>query len=222
MNEIKECPFCDSKSVAPAEVWGKHFVKCNYCGANGPETHTVEDAILRWNVAENQLEAKDAKIVRTHNLWISDVKRLQERVAASNNEIEQLHKERDGLEESNDRLKELIDICNSMWNNTIQERNKMERDYDNEHNRANKLESEIEPLRNKVEVLNKNLVETTDRAMVAEVQRDEAREWARRLYQEREDELKMVKLINDTFRNASDLEQLRKERDEVRQVAPCE
>lgn len=101
---------------------------------------------------------------------------------AAANQLEALRKERDGLEESCERLKELIDTCNSMWNNTIQERNKMARDYDNERNRANKLESEIEPLRNKVEVLNKNLVETTDRAMVAEVQRDEAREWARRLY----------------------------------------
>ena len=83
----------------------------------------------------------------------------------------------------------------------------------------NAASDQLEALRNKVEVLNKNLIETTDRAMIAEVQRNEARAVARRLYQEREDELKMVKLINDTFRNASDLEQLRKERDEARAAA---
>ena len=38
----------------------------------------------------------------------------------------------------------------------------------------NAASDQLEALRNKVEVLNKNLIETTDRAMVAEVQRDEA------------------------------------------------
>ena len=48
--------------------------------------------------------------------------------------------------------------------------------------RWNAVANQLDMLRNKVEILNKNLIETTDRAMVAEVQRDEAREWARRLY----------------------------------------
>jgi len=46
----------------------------------------------------------------------------------------------------------------------------------------NATANQIEALRNKVEVLSKNLIETTDRAMIAEVQRNEARHVARRLY----------------------------------------
>lgn len=113
--KIGKCAYCGSDCVDVANVLGKFFVKCDDCGANGPEAHGYSDAILLWNAAYNQVEA--------------------------------LRKERDGLEESCERLKELIDTCNSMWNNTIQERNEMARDYDNERNRANKLESEVEPLR---------------------------------------------------------------------------
>ena len=163
MNEIKACPFCGGKECMADDTahncWNVYCI----CGAAGPEGQSQEDAILRWNVAENQLDMLSA-----------DLAEAQEQARQAVMREASTHAE---------------------------------------------LQLELEALRNKVGVLNKNLIETTDRAMIAEVQRNEARAVARRLYQEREDELKMVKLINDTFRNASDLEQLRKERDEARAAA---
>lgn len=54
---IKACPFCGSKNVdlerdpenitEPENVW--RFVVCHDCGANGPSSTDVIEAIELWN-----------------------------------------------------------------------------------------------------------------------------------------------------------------------------
>ncbi|MBV1691403.1 Lar family restriction alleviation protein [Novosphingobium sp. G106] len=48
---LTACPFCASSNVGFYEhVYAKHFaVKCNLCGAEGPQRSSPEEAGRLWN-----------------------------------------------------------------------------------------------------------------------------------------------------------------------------
>jgi len=47
--KIKPCRFCKNNIQENLIVTQKGVVRCDYCGATGPEADTVEKAVRRWN-----------------------------------------------------------------------------------------------------------------------------------------------------------------------------
>lgn len=45
--ELKPCPFCGGKAVAPSEMY--HHVSCSKCGATGANWAEYDSAIEAWN-----------------------------------------------------------------------------------------------------------------------------------------------------------------------------
>lgn len=180
--DIEQCPFCGGEGIElrgmddPLE---NKWVYCLSCGSEGPQNRDKTDAILLWNAAYNQLEAKDDEIARlsehVSNLssaldeanemchsYSMNLKIEQHRVAAGD-------KRQDKLEAEIEKLKQ--------WHEDIaQQLSKVTTERDIAIHLLENKQCLINQLTEHKEIWCKRAFESLN-------QRDEARRVARRLYQ---------------------------------------
>jgi hypothetical protein len=60
MNELRECPFCESKAVKLVRKESLFWIICcAACGTEGPLGKVKKTAIMKWNCALRKKEKKD-------------------------------------------------------------------------------------------------------------------------------------------------------------------
>jgi len=52
-SDINPCPFCGKKEH---ELWEDQeiYIRCQYCGARGPDADEVEHAVKEWNTRKGE------------------------------------------------------------------------------------------------------------------------------------------------------------------------
>lgn len=152
--QILACPYCGSEEAFARNMTDDWHVVCKYCGSKGPDTDYVNDAILLWNAAANQLAAKDAEIEKLKQ-WLKN-----------------------SMDEEKKRQDHAIERQSKLSNELQLERKRVAAG----DARQDELEAEIEELRKEIKSwLELSQAQLNEKYLTLD-QRDEARRVARRLY----------------------------------------
>ena len=139
MNEIKACPFCGGKECMADDTahncWNVYCI----CGAAGPEGQSQEDAILRWNVAENQLDMLSADLAEAQEQARQAVMREAATHVKLQFELDALRKERDAMIDKANEILQAIDELERLHNIINSEAAKLRKERDEARRVARRL-----------------------------------------------------------------------------------